>query len=454
MLRSCRIRIWVVLIATGLQALAHGRQAEAQKAARPIVIRAARLIDGRGGGVIAPGVVIVEGDRIKAVGSPAKVSTPDRARVIDVGDATLLPGLIDAHTHLVGRTLADPKVDASNVRDPESFGAILAVGHAEKTLMAGFTTVRNVGAGNFDDIALRQAIDEGFIPGPRMQCAGHGIGMTGGHADTNGYRPGLLDGDFKTGIADGPEECRRSVRYQIKQGADVIKSVATGGVLSEGDAVGVTQYDLDEMKAIVDEARKLERKVAAHAHGNEGIKIAVAAGVASIEHGSFLDDEAAQLMAERGTYLVPTLMAGERVQAAAQQGVLKGLRAEKATQAAQAMRQAIKLAVKHKVPIALGTDAGVVPHGTNAREFLLMVEWGGMTPMDAILAATRNGARLLGWDDRIGTLEPGKLADVIAVAGNPLDDIRAMEKPVFVMKGGVVHRGPMDAPATRSETSP
>lgn len=420
----------------------HGALAEGTDEAGVVVLRAARLIDGTGGPVVSPGVVLVEGGKISAVGSPEVVEVPKGARVIELGEATLLPGLIDAHTHLIGRMLGDPKVDGSVVRDYESFGAILGAIHAQKTLMAGFTTVRNVGANNFDDMALRQAIDEGFIPGPRMQCAGHGIGMTGGHADVNGYRPGLLDGDVRSGIADGADECRQSVRYQIKQGADVIKSVATGGVLSEGDAVGATQYGLDEMKAIVGEAAKLERKVAAHAHGTEGIKIAVEAGVASIEHGSFLDDEGARMMAARGTFLVPTMMAGERVEQAASQGILKGLRAEKARVAGQAMKHAIRRAVAHGVPIALGTDAGVIPHGTNAREFVLMVEWGGMSPMDAIVAGTRNGAKLLGWDDRIGTLEKGKLADVIAVAGDPLKDIHAMEKPVFVMKGGVIHLRP------------
>jgi imidazolonepropionase-like amidohydrolase len=449
MLRSYRLLLSFVMIMSLPTSSGLCRRAVAQETGRPVVIRASRLIDGQGGEVKAPGLIVVEGERIQAVGTPETIKIPDGARLIDLGDATLLPGLIDAHTHLVGRTLGDPKVDGSAVRDYESFGAILAVEHARKTLMAGFTTVRNVGAGNFDDMALRQAIDEGFIVGPRMQCAGHGIGITGGHADVNGYRPGLLDGDIKSGIADGAEECRRSVRYQIKQGADVIKSVATGGVLSEGDAVGATQYGLDEMKAIVDEARKLERRVAAHAHGAEGIKIAVEAGVASIEHGSFLDDEGARMMVERGTFLVPTLMAGERVDAAAKQGILKGLRAEKAKSAGQAMRRAIRKAVEHKVPIALGTDAGVIPHGTNAREFVLLVEWGGMRPMDAILAATRNGAKLLSWDDRIGTLEPGKLADVIAVADDPLQDIHAMEKPVFVMKGGVVHRRDEAKPTSR-----
>jgi imidazolonepropionase-like amidohydrolase len=356
---------------------------------------------------------------------------------------TLLPGFIDAHTHLIGRVLGDPEAEASSVKDYNSFGAILGVVYAQRTLMAGFTTVRNVGAhGEFDDVALRKAINDGWVDGPRMRTAGHAIGITGGHCDENAYRPGLLDGSIRDGIADGPEQVRAAVRYQVKYGADVIKICATGGVLSEGDAVGATQYTFEEMKAAVDEASKLERKVAAHAHGTEGIKIAVRAGVTSIEHGSFLDEEGARLMAQHGTYLVPTLMAGEQVERLAKSGVLKGFRAEKALAAAAAMRNGIKLAVANRVPIALGTDAGVIPHGTNAHEFTLMVEWGGMRPMDAIMAGTLNAAKLLGWEKNIGTLEAGKLADIVAVAGDPLRDIRVMERATFVMKEGYVYKSP------------
>jgi imidazolonepropionase-like amidohydrolase len=314
--------------------------------------------------------------------------------------------------------------------------------------MSGFTTIRNVGAPNFDDLALRKAINEGWVAGPRMQTAAHSLGITGGHCDENGFKPGLQDGDFKTGIADGPDQIRAAVRYQVKYGADVIKTCATGGVLSEGDAVGVPQYTYDELKAMVDEATKLERKVAAHAHGAEGIKIATRAGVASIEHGSFLDDEGAKLMVQHGTYLVPTLSAGEAVERAAKSGVLKGLRAEKALAAAAAMRHAVKIAVANKVPIALGTDAGVGPHGANGHEFTLMVEWGGMTPMQAIVAGTSNAAKLLGWDKTIGTLTNGKWADIVAVPGDPTADIKVMEKPVFVMKGGVVFKSPNGTPIT------
>src|SRR5687767_10143051 len=306
--------------------------------------------------------------------------------------------------------------------------------------MAGFTTIRNLGAPRFDDLTLKRAINEGWVPGPRVFGAGHSLGITGGHCDENGYKPGAADGDFKTGIADGPDQVRAAVRYQVKYGADVIKTCATGGVLSEGDAVGTTQYTFEEMKAMVDEAHKLERKVAAHAHGTEGIKIATRAGVASIEHGSFLDEEGARLMAEKGTYLVPTLMAGEGVERLAKNGILKGFRAEKAFAAATAMRQGIKIAVANKVMIALGTDAGVIPHGTNGHEFTLMVEWGGMRPMDAIIAGTMSAARLMGLDRTLGSLQSGKVADIVAVPGNPLTNIRNMESTVFVMKNGAVYK--------------
>ena len=406
-----------------------------------VVLKAARLIDGTGAPAINNAVIVVNDNKIAAVGPADSVTIPAGAKVIDLGDVTLLPGFIDAHTHLIGRVLGDPEGDMAVVRDYESFGAILGVIHARDTLMAGFTSVRNVGAaGRFDDMALRKAINEGWTPGPRMETAGHALGITGGHCDENGFRPGLLDPAIADGVANGPEQIRAAVRYQIKYGADVIKTCATGGVLSEGDAVGATQYSFEELKALVDEAKKLERKVAAHAHGTEGIKLAVRAGVSSIEHGSFLDEEGAALMKANGTFLVPTLSAGEAVEKAARSGVLKGLRAEKALAAGAAVRRAIKLAVANKIQIALGTDAGVIPHGTNAHEFVLLVEWGGMSNMEAINAGTLNGAKLLGWDKNLGSLTVGKWADIVAVSGDPLKDIHDMQKVVFVMKNGMIYK--------------
>ena len=374
--------IAVVLLAiqfVGIQAQGLGKPGE-QFGKGTVVLSAARVIVGTGAAPIQDGIVVVKDNKIVEVGPKGSVSIPAGARRIELGDATLMPGFIDAHTHLIGRVLGDPDGQNARFRDYNSFGAILSVRNAKRTLMSGFTTIRNVGAGNFDDLAIRKAINDGWIPGPRMLTAGHSLGITGGHCDTNGYKPGAVDGNFKTGIADGVDQVRAAVRYQIKYGADVIKTCATGGVLSEGDAVGVQQYSFAELKAMVDEAAQHERKVAAHAHGTEGIKVATRAGVASIEHGSFLDAEGARLMRESGTYLVPTLMAGEAVENLTRKGFLKGHRGEKALAAAAAMRNAIKIAVQNRVPVALGTDSGVIPHGTNGREFRLMVEWGGMKP--------------------------------------------------------------------------
>lgn len=445
-MKSCKLFLFVLTLIAGLSISVSSQTPIGVRPEPPIgkgvvVLKAARLIDGTGAPAIRNAIVIVTNNTITEVGDARSVRIPAGAKVIDLGDVTLLPGFIDAHTHLIGRVLGDPEGDMATVKDFDSFATILGVLHARDTLMAGFTSVRNVGAsGRFDDMALRKAINEGWTPGPRMESAGHAIGITGGHCDDNGFKPGVAERGPMDGVANGPEEIRAAVRYQIKYGADVIKTCATGGVLSEGDAVGATQYSFEELKALVEESNKLDRKVAAHAHGTEGIKLAVRAGVSSIEHGSFLDEEGAQMMAAHGTFLVPTLMAGEAVERAAKNGVLKGLRAEKAFAAAAAMRRGIKIAVANKVQIALGTDAGVIPHGTNAREFVLLVEWGGLTNMESITAGTLNGARLLGWDKNVGSLASGKWADIVAVSGDPLKDIHAMEKVVFVMKNGVVYK--------------
>ena len=434
-------------LSSALASIAFASAAAAQQPApqpppTPIVLRAARVVDGTGAAPIANGVVVVTGNRITAVGRSGAVTVPAGAQIIDLGEATLLPGFIDSHTHISGRVLGDPGNDLESVKDFNTFGAVLAVGHAQRTLMAGFTTIRNVGSEHWADLALKKAISEGKVRGPRVQGAAHSLGITGGHCDNNAFKPGLMDGDPTTGIANGAEEIRAAVRYQVKYGADLIKTCATGGVLSEGDAVGNVQYSLDDLRAMVDEAKKHDRKVAAHAHGTEGIKLATRAGVASIEHGSFLDVEGARLMVQNGTYLVPTLMAGEGVERAAKDGTLKGLRAEKALAAAGAMRNGIKIAKANGVKIALGTDAGVIPHGTNAREMRLMVEWGGLTPMEAVVAGTSSAAKLLGWDDRIGTLAAGKLADVVAVPGDVTRDITATERVIFVMKDGEIYKQP------------
>ncbi len=431
-------RLSVLTVALALTTALGAQQP--QKGSGTVVLHAARVVDGTGAAPIVNGVVVVTDDRIVAVGTEASVKVPAGATRIELGDATLLPGFVDAHVHLIGRDLADPGSAEQNTKDYPGFGAILGTVFARRTLLDGFTAVRNLGASDFYDVSLRQAIEAGYVAGPRMRVAAHSLGITGGHCDENGYRPGLLDGDYKTGIADGPDAVRAAVRYQAKYGADVIKTCATGGVLSAGDAVGVPQYTYEELKAMVDEATKLERKVAAHAHGTEGIKIATRAGVASIEHGSFLDEEGARLMAQKGTYLVPTMSAGEATEAAVKAGILKGLMAEKALAAGKAMRNATKIAKAAGVKIALGTDAGVGAHGTNAHEFTLLVNWGGLTPMEAIVAGTSNAATLLGWEDRIGTLSTGKFADIVAVPGDPTKDITLMEKVSFVMKNGVVYK--------------
>lgn len=419
-----------------------GAQGYPRAGSGTVVLRAARIIDGSGAAPIQNGVIVITDDRITAVGPASSVRVPAQARSIDLGDATLLPGFIDLHVHLIGREIEDAGAQTSATRDYPGFLAALGTEHARMTLMAGFTTARMVGAGGFEDVGLRAAIDGGYVVGPRLQVAGHSLGITGGHCDENNYRPGLFDGTPETGIADGVDEVRRAVRYQVKYGADVIKTCATAGVLSGGtQGIGASQYSVAELETMVQEAATLGRRVAAHAHGADGIKRAVRAGVTSIEHGSFLDEEGARLMASRGTFLVPTLMAGEAVERAAAAGALPPYVAEKARAAAAAMRNAIRIAKAAGVPIALGTDAGVGRHGKNGHEFTLMVQWGGLTPMEAIVAGTSTAAKVLGWEDRVGTLRAGLLADIVAVPGDPTRDVTRLEQPSFVMKGGVIFRG-------------
>ena len=418
----------------GLLVLGAGAPAPAET----LAIRAGRMLDGTGAAPVRDAVILVEDGRIRAIGTD--VSVPRDVEEIDLSNRTVLPGFLDAHVHLTGRYIGEGEnwQDAA-VRDLPQEDAIRGVRNAWLTLRAGFTTVRNVGARDFSDVALRDMIREGVVPGPRLLVAGHGLGITGGHCDTNGYRPGLFEPALLRGIADGPGHVRAAVRAQFKYGADLIKTCATGGVLSEGDAVGVQQYTDEELRAMVDEARLHQKDVAAHAHGTEGIKAAVRAGVRSIEHGSMLDDEAIALFLEHGTWLVPTLMAQEAVELQAQDGTLNGLRREKALFIAPKARDSFRRAVSAGVRIALGTDAGVFPHGTNAREFSLMVE-NGMQPMDAIVAGTSGAAELLGLGDQVGALRTGLLADIIAVDGDPLADIRATERVVFVMQAGEVVR--------------
>lgn len=403
-------------------------------------IRAGTLIDGTGAAPVRNAVILVQGDRITAVGT--NVQVPAGATVIDLSGATVLPGFIDAHVHLAFRTIGDGDWQHAGLTEMPSQLALLGAAHAQQTLEAGFTTVRVVGTGNFGDIALRNAINAGWIPGPRILGAGVSFGIRGGHCDgTNGLQPWALgrEAGVEAGVADGVEEVRNAVRYAVKYGADVIKICATGGVLSLTDSVGVQQYTEEEMREIVATASQLDRRVAAHAHGTAGIKAAVRAGVTSIEHGSILDAEAVTLMKQRGTWLVPTLLAGFTVESLATAGRLPPPIAAKALAIAPRMHSSFKMAVDGGVKIALGTDAGVMRHGTNGREFGLMVRY-GMTPMQAIVAGTSSGATLLGLERDIGTIAVGKRADLVAVAGNPLDNIQILQNVSFVMKDGRVFK--------------
>jgi imidazolonepropionase-like amidohydrolase len=432
--RNCVVLTAALLLAGSLAA---------QQGPAPVVaIRAGTLIDGTGAAPVRNAVIVVQGDRIVAAG--AGVAVPAGARVIDLSGFTVLPGFLDAHVHLTGHVIGDGDWQHQDLVESPAERTLLGAAHAQQTLEAGFTTVRNVGADGFTDLALRNAIDRGWLPGPRVLGAGISFGINGGHCDgSSGYWHGALGrapgGDLESGAADGVDEVREAVRYNVKHGADVIKICATGGVLSPADSVGVQQYTEEEMRAVVAAAHMLERRVAAHAHGNAGIKAAVRAGVASIEHGSILDAEAVALMKERGTYLVPTLMAGASVSEMARAGRLPPAIATKALAIAPRMAASFKLALDAGVLIALGTDAGVFPHGRNGHEFTLMVR-AGMRPMHAIQAGTLHAATLLGLERLVGSIAAGKQADLVAVRGDPLQDIALLERVDFVMKSGVVFK--------------
>lgn len=432
------------LALAGAAAAAAPPALRAQQAPVPdVAIRVGALIDGSGAAPVRNAVILVRGDRIEAVGPAVRI--PAGARVVDLSAYTVLPGFIDAHVHLASRPIGVGDWVHRGITDDEGDDALWGAANARATLLAGFTTVRDVGSASFANVAVPRAIEAGRIPGPRVLAAGHLIGISGGHCDQNGLAAGATaERGPLEGIASGADQVREAVRLQVKYGAAVIKICATGGVLSQGDQIGAQQMTEDEMRAAVETARLLGRRVAAHAHGNDGIKAAVRAGVTSIEHGSFLDDEAVRLMVEHGTWLVPTLFAGWSVGTpeAAAAAHLPPWAAEKGRQAWEAMQHSIRLAVAGGVRIALGTDAGVDPHGQNAREFELLVTAGGMTPMQAIQAGTVNGATLLGMEHDVGSVEPGKYADLVAVRGDPLTDITVLQHPAFVMKGGEIYVSP------------
>ena len=362
--------------------------------------------------------------------------------VVDLREHFVLPGLIDCHTHLTGQSVPVAERIRRTLSETQAHAAIDGVVYAERTLMAGFTTVRNVGSGGSTGLALRDRIASGMIPGPRMLVAGPSVTVTGGHGDwTNSISPALRpERGPETMTADGPAEVRKAVRARIREGVDLIKITATGGVLSMTAAGVDQQFFEDELEAIVEAANRMGRKVAAHAHGADGIKAALRAGVSSIEHGTYLDDEAIELFVETGAYLVPTIHAGKYVAEKAQvEGYYPPAIREKAAAVGPVMQGALGRAHAGGVRIAFGTDVGVGAHGTNALEFVYMNE-AGISPSDCLVMATINAADLCGILDRVGTLEPGKLADVIAVQGDPLSDVTVLQSVAFVMKEGTVYR--------------
>jgi imidazolonepropionase-like amidohydrolase len=430
-----------------------------QAADNVIALKAERMFDGKSKTLVKNAVVIVQGDKIVDVGSNLAIASD--AQVIDLGDATLAPGFMDAHTHLTLDYSGDYNLRRLKELDLNvSEQAIIATAHARATVEAGFTTVRDlgsrfVGSREFVDVALRNSINKGVIVGPRMLVATKGIGATGGHFDpTSGFRDFLFgrEPDYTDGIADGPDEIRKTVRFEVKNGADVIKAAVSGGVLSLADEVDTPQLTPPEMAALVDESHRLRKKVAVHCHGDQAAHEAIEAGVDSIEHGSFMKPETLTMMKRNGTFLTPTLMATEWIMSKID-NYPPALQA-KAKAAAAARSDMFRNAVKIGVKISFGTDAAVFPHGQNAKEFKVMVDL-GMTPIDALKCATANDAELLGIGQKVGTLEKGKLADVIAMPGDPTSDITATERVLFVMKEGkIIRRGPPTAQETAKATTP
>jgi imidazolonepropionase-like amidohydrolase len=405
---------------------------QAAPATSRTVIRAGRLLDVRTGKTLTNQAIVIEDGKIVNVG-PDSSAADTGATVIDLSSKTVLPGLIDAHTHIT----FDPKFGYDRLAISLPREALIGAKNARITLLAGFTTIRNVGADEFADIALRDAINAGDVPGPRIDASGPALSITGGHCDDN-----LLPYEWhatEVGVADGVENVQHKVREVIKYGADVIKVCATGGVLSLGDNPQASQFTQEELRAIIADAHRLGRKVAAHAHGAQGILWAAEAGVDSIEHGSYIDDAGIVAMKQHGTYLVPTLyLADWFLENAPRMNVPPSMLA-KGKEVMPAARKNIAHAFASGVKVGFGTDAAVYPHGLNAHEFAVMVKL-GLTPLQAIQAATVNDADLLGWSDKIGVLEPGHYADIIAVDGDPLADVTTLERVKFVMKGGVVYK--------------
>ncbi len=412
--------------------------AAAESAAAPgqVAVHAAHLIDVDSGQVVEQPLVLIEGERIVSVTPGGKA--PEGVRLIELGGATLLPGLIDSHVHITGdATASSGNYYQDVVKRSVIDEAVTAHLYAERTLRAGFTTVRSLGSAEYIDIALRNAIDRGALPGPRILAAALPLGATGGHADdTTGFSP-FIEFHGSTGVADGIDAVRLKVREDVKRGADVIKFMASAGVLSAEESVGAPQYSQAEMDAIVDEAHRWGKKVAAHAHGTEAIKMAIRAGVDSIEHASLIDDEGLRMAKERGTYLVMDIYNDDYILAEYARLGYPQTMVEKEKLVGRLQRESFRRAVRAGVKMAFGTDAGVYPHGWNGKQFAKAVEW-GQTPLQAIRSATVEAANLLGMKDRVGHLQPGYFADMVAVSGNPLADVSELERVRFVMKGGVV----------------
>ena len=423
--------IIMALASLGLSQTAADK-ATTQEPLKRVLVRAGHLLDVKTGKILDNQAILIEGDKVVSVGPAPGNQATSGAITINLPNATVLPGLIDAHTHLTG----DPKnigYQSLGISVPRD--ALTGAKNARLTLQAGFTTVRNVGATGYSDVAVRDAINAGDIPGPRMLVSGPALSITGGHCDNN-----LLPYEYHAtsdGAADGIEAVQHKVREIIKYGADLIKICATGGVLSKGDDPQASQYTLEEMKAIVADAHRLGRKVAAHAHGAQGIRWASEAGVDSVEHASYIDDAAIVELKKNGTYLVPTLYLGDWFMENAEKNRVPDFLLVKAKAVMPAARKNVAHAFASGVKVAFGTDAAVYPHGLNAHEFGVMVKL-GLTPLQAIQAATVNDADLLGWSDKVGTIEAGKWADIIAVDGDPLKDVTTLEHVKLVMKGGEV----------------
>jgi imidazolonepropionase-like amidohydrolase len=415
---------WLIL------ALAGAVGAQTAAGVKRVVVYPGHLLDVKTGTMVTDQAIVIEGDKIVSIMPAGEVKAAAQTTMIHLPAATVLPGLIDAHTHL---TFDPGSTGYSGLAISAPREALTGARNARVTLEAGFTTVRNVAARGYSDVALRDAVNAGDVPGPRMIVSGPALGITGGHCDNN-----LLPFEYHEsaeGVADGVENVQHKVREVIKYGADVIKICATGGVLSKGDDPNASQFTLEEMKAIVAEAHRLGRKVAAHAHGAEGVRWASEAGVDSVEHGHLMDDAAIAALKKNGTYLVPTLYLMDWYKENIVRSNVPEYSRRKLEMVSAAGRTNVQKAMQAGVKIALGTDAAVYPHGLNAHELAVYVRL-GMTPLQAIQSATINGADLLGWSDRIGTIEPGKFADLIAVDGDPLKDVTTLERVKFVMKGG------------------